>query len=140
MIQHSLPDFLSDDAAYAKAERFWVDLWARIVREAGEENQWHSPWLNSTCVDGTRMRDGDPIFSAIRDDGSCAVRIVQFPPRKLEGEFWTNVRAFDPEGENIQLLEVFCSLPEKNEGEASTTLARWVKDGTPREATGENPS
>jgi hypothetical protein len=130
VVQHSFPNFLGDEAAYAEAERFWADLWARVLLEAGEEGRWRSPWLNTTCVDGTRIRDGDPIFSAIRDDGARAVRVVQFAPRKAGGELWTNVRTFDPDGENIELLEVFCSLPDEVERQAAAELLRWVKDAT----------
>ncbi len=75
------------------------------------------------------MRGGDPIFSAIRDDGARAVRVVQFAPRKPEAEIWTNVRTFDPEGDAIQLLEVFCSLPQDVEKQAHAALLNWVMDG-----------
>jgi hypothetical protein len=135
MAQQSSSDFLSDEIAYDQAERFWADLWARVLREAGEEGRWRSPWLNTTCVDGTRIRDGDPIFSAIRNDGARAVRVVQFAPRKPEAEIWTNVRDFDPDGENIRLLEVFCSLPQEVERQVSVVLVGWVQEGAPRETT-----
>jgi hypothetical protein len=136
---HLFVDFLEDEAAYAGAERFWADLWQKVLRDTGEEGRWISPWLNTTCVDGTRIRDGDPIFSAIRADGARALRVVQFPPRTPEGEIWTTRRAFDPDGENIQLLEVFCCLSEEVVPQACAALSAWVKEGEARETTNGPP-
>lgn len=120
------PNFLKNESDYRSAEKFWAELWVKVLVATGNLRRWNSPWLNTTCVDGTRLRDGNPIFSAIREDEGRAVTIIQFASPQQEAGFWTNVCTFDPEEENIPLLEVFCSLSDEVAEQVFRALVAWV--------------
>jgi hypothetical protein len=110
MVKHLYEHFLDDVTEYAQAEDFWQKLWEEAIRRTGQENQWKTPWLNTCCVDGSRLRDGDPIFSAWCPKRKRAVRISQHAPRRADLDLQVNISNFDPEFANIEALEVFCAL------------------------------
>src|SRR5881396_1945353 len=79
MVQHLYSNFLSDPREYARAEKFWQDLWEDLIRAAGV-TEWESPWL------GAPLRDGNPIFSAISHSRGRGVHVIQHAPTSEDVE------------------------------------------------------
>ena len=61
-------DFLNDPEEYTRAESFWKQRWEQLMEEVGQGGSWRTPWFNTTFVNGTPFRDGNPIFSAVCPD------------------------------------------------------------------------
>ena len=74
MVRHIASDFLKDKRQYHQAERYWRELWDRLVGETGVAEQWSTPWL------GAPLRDGDPMFSAVAPALRRGVHVIQHEP------------------------------------------------------------
>lgn len=130
MTEHLYPKFLADAGEYAEAESFWRGRWGEVVRRAGEEALWHSPWLNTTFANGTPFRDGNPIFSAVCPSRRLGVRLIQLEPSEEPGElsYWTDTFA-KGEPEEVAELVISCALTPETLSDVMDLMNRWVTRG-----------
>jgi hypothetical protein len=131
MVKHLHSDFLTDPNVYVQAEAYWQNRWNELVKFAGKEGQWQTPWLRTAFADGTPFRDGDPIFSAISTVVDRAVRVIQYPPESdgIELDYW--VEWFGPENEHppVQILVVSCALSMESAAQACEAIYSWIVEG-----------
>jgi hypothetical protein len=113
MVRHLYSDFLKDKRTYSQLEGYWRNLWSQVLFRTNQEQEWTNPWLNTSCVDGSRLMDGDPIFSAWCPERRLGVRIVQYEPRSSDMDLNVAMTTFDPDYANIKVLEVFCALSKE---------------------------
>lgn len=128
MVHHLFKGFLTDAAEYEAAQARWRRLWDRIVAEEKREADWQVPWFAPEFANGTPMRDGNPIFSAISPTLRRGVRIIQHQPTsdELELEYWLDTfQGEEPIGE----LVISCALSEQGEKKAAELIRAWVTTG-----------
>jgi len=126
MVEHLFTDFLKDDRSYNEAVRYWEDLWLKTDEVSRKLGGWKYPWMSRQFVDGTEIRDGNPIFSAWSPQLRKGLRVIQYEPTKdsCELSFW-----LDDCGENadcVQELVVACGLSDESSILAFTLMSSWV--------------
>ena len=79
-------------------------------------------------ANGTPMRDGNPIFSAVSPTLRRAVRIIQHEPSsdELELEHWLDTFQGD---EPISELVISCALSEQVQEKAAGLIRSWIAAG-----------
>lgn len=135
MVQFIFADFLNDPAQYAQAEAIWRERWVAVLRDLGQQDQWQTPWINTTANDGTPFRDGNPIFSAVCSARQLGVRVIQVEPEGDLNEFTSWIDTFaegDPDA--IKELVIHCVLSDASLREAETLIKRWIAQETKRES------
>ena len=117
--------FLEEPEVYAAAVAYWsVELSAL---------GWRQAWLNTAYADGTPMRDGNPIFSAIHAEWGRAVRIIQeCGDGQEEVSGWIS-KAEGPNG-SIDELVVCVVATEGTAAKTKAAVECWMGGGTSREA------
>jgi hypothetical protein len=128
-MRYLYPNFLRDEQEYAQAELFWRSLWDKVMRLAGQAQEWQVPWLQTTFSDGTPIRDGDPMFSAVCQGRRLAVHAIQNESQDGEEEFDAYVTVFDPEAQGIRVLVISCVLSEESASRIKDLLSSWVQTG-----------
>jgi hypothetical protein len=125
MVRHIAADFLTDQRQYHLAERYWRELWDRLVAEQGVAEQWRSPWL------GAPLRDGDPMFSAVSTGLRRGVHVIQHGPTSEAMELQAWVDRFGEEGKDdvIEQLVISCALSEEAAARAGQVMRSWVVAG-----------
>ncbi len=128
MVQHLCKSFLTDAAEYESAQARWRQLWERLVVTEKREAEWQVPWFVPEFVNGTPMRDGNPIFSAVSPTLRRGVRIIQHEPTtdQLELDYWLDTFGSD---ETISELVISCALSDQAEQRASNLIRAWITDG-----------
>lgn len=125
MVQHIDRDFLKNTQQYQHAERYWEDLWERLVAQTGAAEKWEHPWL------GAPLRDGDPIFSAVSSTLGRGVHVIQHEPTSdgLELVWWLD--KFGEEGIDpmIEQLVISCALSQEAAAKAYELIWSWVTRG-----------
>jgi len=119
------PNFLTDANEYQQAENLLVDLWKDVESvSVCQEDTWVYPWLNTIAVDGTPLRDGDPIFSAWCPAQKRAIRVVLHESWDggKAGISYASMTRFGPGCEDIQVLEVFMAPTQ----ETIIHLSLWL--------------
>ena len=123
------PEFMDDPEQYDRAEEYWESMWRSLVRKVRPAGPWKSPWLNVYFGNGKKMRDSNPIFSAVCKRRRLGVRILQIEPG--EGpEFEYDLDTFakdDPEMVNV--LTVRCALTEEIARKAAALMTEWMIAG-----------
>jgi hypothetical protein len=123
-------NFLRDPKQYDAAENLWQKRWNELVHHLREENVWRAPWLTATFVNGSKMRDANPIFSAICPERRLAVSIIQIEPSKEPSlRLWTETFAKD-EPEEVNVLTIVCVLDERTLSDVIDALHQWIRTGT----------
>ena len=122
-------DFLNDPEEYTRAESFWKQRWEQIMEEVGQGESWRTPWFNTTFVNGTPFRDGNPIFSAVCPTRRLGVQVIQLDPTEDDLEFraWTDT--FGDDEDAIQKLVVVCTLTDRSAEQAMDAVKRWITEG-----------
>lgn len=130
MAEHLFPKFLTDAREYERAEALWQRQWEEVVRRAGEQELWESPWLRATLADGTACRDGNPIFSAVCPSRRLGVRLIQLEPSGEPRElyYWTATFA-KGEPEEVTELVISCVLTRETLLDAVGLMDQWVTRG-----------
>jgi hypothetical protein len=125
MVRHIDRDFLTNRRQYRHAEKFWRDLWERLVAGAGVAGTWQQPWL------GTPLRDGDPMFRAVSHDLGRGVRVIQHEPTSNDLELVWWLDRFGEEGIDpvIEQLVISCALSKQAADQAQQLLWSWVTRG-----------
>jgi len=128
MVQHLNKTFLVDAAEYEAAQARWHQLWDRLTTAAHVQAEWHVPWFTPEFVNGTPMRDGNPIFSAVSPNQRRGVRIIQHEPTagQLELDYWLDTFASE---EPVSELVISCALSAEAEQKVSELLHAWITTG-----------
>ena len=128
MVQHLCKSFLADAAEYELAQARWRHLWEKLVATEKLEAEWQVPWFVPEFVNGTPMRDGNPIFSAVSPTLRRGVRIIQHEPTadRLELDYWLDT--FGSE-QSISELVISCALSDQAEQHASALIRAWITTG-----------
>ena len=128
MVQHLCKTFLADAAAYESAQARWRQLWETLVAAEKLEAEWKVPWFVPEFVNGTPMRDGNPIFTAVSPTLRRGVRIIQHEPTtdQLELDYWLDTFRSD---ETISELVISCALSDQAEQQASHLIRAWITTG-----------
>ena len=124
------PRFLADPQEYHDAERLWVDRWSALVVSLGEVTNWRSPWSQNVFADGTPIRDGNPIFSAICPSRRLGIRVIQLEAVEEESPFtfWLDTFAAG-DSEEVNELVVSCILTEETLADSIALMHQWVVEG-----------
>ncbi len=130
--QHLFERFLEDPQVYDAARLEWVRVWEAVDPALRAVAGWQHPWCTRTYADGTPIRDGNPIFSAMSATQRKAVRIVQFPPATDEPEltYWLDTfggDALDPDA--ITELVISCAFSREVLPEVSRLISEWIGAG-----------
>jgi hypothetical protein len=130
MTEFLYPNFLSEEADYAGAEGAWLGAWHVLLSYAGGHGDWKTPWVKTAFLDGTRCRDGNPIFSAYSPARRLGIRIIQLEsagdPEELT--FWADYYAKGDESE-VKELVIACVLTNTTLADATDLMAQWVDRG-----------
>lgn len=121
------PRFLDAAAEYDATEAFWSGVWSGIIAETGAPpGDWRSPWFENVSGDGTKFRDGNPIFSAVCDRRKLGVRILQFIPEPgdITADHWTDTAGDPDEGGTVKELVISCALYPS----ALPVVRGWLRD------------
>ncbi len=126
MIKHLFPDFLQDEAVYARVERFWIDLWQGIDPDVRARQGWCHPWFEPLPPS---ISEGNPIFSAVSPFLRRGVRILQYEPTEKGVEFFAYPDTFggtiyDPDA--IHELVISCALSDAAASLAMSHIRPWV--------------
>ncbi len=122
------PNFLHDQTEYLDAARLWTESLDRVFLKNEKHELWRTPWLITRFANGEMTFDGNPIYSAICDAESKAVRIVQEDSEGGEGFVvwvepteWVTIR-----GDTVYLLTIVCVLTSRTLAETVAVVDRWV--------------
>lgn len=128
MVQHLCKRFLADAAEYVAAQARWRRLWERVVAAEQRAAEWQVPWFAPDFANGTPMRDGNPIFTAVSPTLRRGVRVIQHEPTadELELEYWTDT--FEG-AEPIAELVISCALSDQAEQQAAELMRCWIRSG-----------
>jgi len=128
MVRYLCTRFLADAAVYEAAQARWRQLWERVVCAHPHEAEWQVPWFAPEFANGTPMRDGNPIFTAVSPTLRRGVRVIQHEPAtdQLEFDNWTDTFQGD---EPIAELVISCALSEEAEERAYELMRRWITTG-----------
>lgn len=117
-------DFLMDEEAYDQAVAYWAAFFDSLLEEYDYTRE---PYLNQTFVDGTVLRDGNPIFHAYLPEIDRAVRIIQEEPEEpADIASWTNETEW-PDGRPLEELVVALVLTEETKAEAEARIRKWLE-------------
>jgi hypothetical protein len=118
--------FLDDPAEYERAEAFWAGLWDEVLAETSHRpGEWRSPWFPNVSGDGTRLLDGNPIFSAVSDRRKMGIRVIQFAPTAgdIPIDHWTDTFS------DINELVISCAPDADTTPTARGLIRAWIAEG-----------
>lgn len=127
MGDYLFPHFLSDPREYEQAESLWRERWDDLLRRVGQERLWEAPWAKTCFVNGTAVRDGNPIFSAVSPRRKLALRVIQLEPLDNPREFsvWTDTFA-EGSPESVKELVISCVVTAETLSEAVELMRQWI--------------
>jgi len=130
MHDYLYPKFLEDAHEYVAAERLWQSRWSDLLRYTPEGHSWKSPWLATAFADGTPMRDGNPIFSAVSPNERLGVRVIQLEPASNDRgfSFWVDKFAKD-QPEELSELVITYVMTDENLLKALDLIRQWIRFG-----------
>jgi hypothetical protein len=123
-------NFLSDPAAYARAEALLREHWQELPNHAKDRVDWKAPWLSTGFADATPCRDGNPISSAVCPQRRRGIRVIQVQPsaEPRELHFW--IDTFDDGGPiQIDELVISCALTRGTLIDAMNLVSQGVNEG-----------
>ncbi len=121
--------FPGEPDRYDRKQREWLDFF-ETIRVPG----WVTPWHNDTLGNGTKMRDGNPIFSAVCPSEERGVRVIQWQPSSDLIQYDCYFDLFGQEGyldehgfseEKLDLV-LCCSTERWSEDWARERMKAWV--------------
>ena len=125
MPTYLFPEFKEDSPVSAQVERYWEDLWKRVIQGA-PAGSWKAPWMHNP------RRDGNPVFTAIYPVLNRGVRIIQEEtPAADETDFdcWVDTFGENNEPNAVRELVIACCPSKENEPQVEKILRRWVHQG-----------
>lgn len=121
---HLCSRFLTDDAEYAQAEDFWARLWEEIPNHLRRNGQWRRGWFQPQA-----LKDGNPIFTAVSEMQSKAIRVIQYEPTSQDAEidFWFDTFGGEVrEPKTIRELVIACALSTETAETARKLMSSWI--------------
>lgn len=122
-MQELFANFLSDEKIYDQAVAYWNKLCKRAFEEYSQTKEWGF-WLNTKLVNGTIMRDGNPITSWINAKEKKGIVIVQTDRSYMPIIAYMDI--FDKGISNIEELVIHCFLTEQTSITALKYIKLWV--------------
>lgn len=124
------PNFLTDAREYEQSEAFWSDRWSDLLGRVPRPAAWQTPWLNTAFANGSPIRDGNPIFSAIDPGRRLCVRVIQLDPTEVDDgvRSWTDTFAAG-EPDAVSELVISCVLTPGNADQALVLMEEWITGG-----------
>ena len=117
-------DFLTDEEVYNEAVLYWANFFDSLLETYGYTRQ---PYLTDTTVDGTVLRDGNPIFHAYIPEIDSAVRIIQEEPEEpADIGSWINSTEW-PDGRPLEELVISLMMTDETKGEAERMIKEWIE-------------
>lgn len=102
---------------YHLCENFWIETW---INNCQKKENWSYPWLNNNFINGEKILDANPIFSAINNKEKKSIRII------IDEE---NIRYFSYndffDHLNIKELVIVCNMKKKHVEEAKEDIFKW---------------
>jgi hypothetical protein len=131
---YKFKNFLSDPQVYAEAEKYWYDLFRSILATSEKKAQWKK-WFDTSFLDGTPIRDGNPIYSMVSHELRKGVRIIQDEPDPSCPEIVAWMGTFGDYSceECIEELVISCVLSDETEKVARKLIYAFVVDNLPRQ-------
>ncbi len=120
---------LADPVQYDSLQQQWEHRWGRLVERTGQWFDWQTPWIDATLGNGTKLRDGNPVFSAVSHGRRRAVRIIQDDYAAREVNYWFDVFA-QGEPEELDELVITCPLYQESIIEACDMIEEWLEYGS----------
>lgn len=118
-------NFLTKSSLYGQVESYWERRIDKILKE-----QKLSPrkWIENNYADGRKIRNGNPIYSAIISSDKT-IRLIQEEPESetIEIGAWID-NAQDIEGNKYKELVVSLELTKQTKVMALAIIERWVED------------
>ncbi|MBE9914102.1 hypothetical protein G8C92_08650 [Paenibacillus donghaensis] len=116
-------NYFESDEAYEAAEQYWKNLFFSLMHE-GDTYDWVTPYYNNQLADGTRMRDGNPIFSAVSRSSGRSIRIViESDLEYADLTYWVDQK----NGKNELVVVCGWTLPQLSKAEE--VLGSWLGGG-----------
>jgi hypothetical protein len=119
-------NFLVDPEIYDLLAKRWADRWSKLLKHHGAVEAWKTAWISVSFANGTPMRDGNPIFSAINKNGRIAVRIIQEEPSESEEKITHWINTTENGDQLIKELVISLELTPETERQAWTWISSWV--------------
>lgn len=122
------PSFLKDPIEYHHAESAWLQAWNLILGDIGQIDIWQTPWINTSANDGTPLRDGNPIFSAVCPYRLLGIRVIQLAPEDGDANelsAWTDTFG-EGDSDAIKELVIDCVLSDEALRKADALIRSWI--------------
>jgi hypothetical protein len=108
-----MKDYLSNPEAYDRLEEQVISTFKRsLVKERMQSEKFITPYYRDVCVDGTRIRDANPIFSVRNTDTGNILRIVISEGVKGYSVIHNDIEGFDELCLIIQLRNLSRAIKE----------------------------
>lgn len=126
--EESFPGFLEDPDMYDIAQAFWASSVRFLERTVGHSEIWQIPWCSEYAGDGTKLRDGNPILSAVNHTSRRGIRIIQSPWEEdcLPFTWWT-ANVFEEE-HDVEELVICLVATSETTSKALDLLSHWIAD------------
>lgn len=131
MAQWLYPDALDNAASYRNAERFWLELWQKVLASSTHTHSWQQPWMTN------EIPDGNPIFTAVCPPLRRGIRIIHEPsalPGDSDLNSWVDTFGERNDPESILELVVACAPCLENRARIESMLREWIEKGEVRSA------
>ncbi len=120
------PESLKDGSTYAQAQRYWEDIWTRVLLTTGQDGSWEYPWMQNP------IPDGNPVFSAMSRPLRRGVRIIQEEPRDpddVDLDWWLDYFGEKTAPEALRELVIATCPSRENAAALERLITQWVRDG-----------
>ncbi|MBV4539431.1 hypothetical protein [Pseudomonas urmiensis] len=112
-------DYLSNPETYDRLEEHLINTFKNsLAKEAIQSEKFLTPHYIDICVDGTRLRDANPIFSVRNTDTGNILRIVISEGVKGYSAIHNDIEGFD---------ELCLVIQLRNLGRAIKETIKWAK-------------
>jgi len=116
-------NFYLNEEEYIKAQNYWHELCLQEFEKYKQQNNWE-PWFNLTYINGTPVRDGNPIASWLNKEKNIGIRIIQ--EKDSEIPLITRLDIFDKDVQAIKELVIHCYLTTETSKKAQQIINSWV--------------
>ena len=119
-------NYLHDEEIYLRLEEYWVDIFFMWLNKNNiDSDDWRSPYYNTCFVNGKKMMDGNPIFSAISSKTEKVIRII-LESNSSENMFtWWTDTTMDSTMPHNELV-IICTLNEHDLKKVEEIVTMWI--------------